>query len=672
MTKINKKKLNSLKEFGDFKYDIDKDAILINKGTGWKVISDKNMKEIVYSIDVKPSEFKQIIIDNFETFSKNAEKQQKQQQKDAEKQRKQQQKAAEKQRKAAEKQPLSIEELEQIIIDKYKDRIKFNETKNIIEFDGKWMYKNIYSIIENQIEVDIYPKKFKISTLKSAIENVAKNNSYKIESTENVSWRNKLEGIYTKSGEFIPDDIPNNYKLCIENLMTDWEITHNSFFNETCVNGKILDENLLSDLSYELGNQYRGKLRTNEYKTAALHKIAINHEYDPFTDKLNALVWDGEERLENVIVDWFKTLPKYESEYKKWTKKIFVAQIARIFKPGCAWQSMPIIITEGGTGKDLFVKTYWSFFDDGNNTYYADCSFEKPDDKDTIQLLQQNLLINFTEMKGFVNKDNATTKAFMTRAKDSARFSYRKDVQEYPRHCIFWGSTNCRTLFNDYTSPHERRFLPFESTLHEGENLDYIDIFMDDGYRTKEYTEEEFKNAKYHVEQVWAEAMYLYKTKFNYGTNDIDKNIIAEMQTRYATTEVNTNFENIHIALNTFFEFDSFEKKTGFGIFGSYQTFYNQINVDNVKRKNDEWYLKNSEKPTKKRNISLKPLQKLPLNWLKKAFNEHSNDNNYYLKLLGDDWKIEYGYYNGCKKKSKMIIRTTPICNDNFLIDNNL
>ena len=563
----------------------------------------------------------------------------------------------EKSLKENEKKPLSENDIINYLFETYgtkegtdvSSQIRFNITYDREEFNGEWISKGVFAVLKNDAERYFNPKRITDKLFKSCLNTFAHKFEFEEIKSENQNWRNKLKGSYTKNGEFVISDMPINYKYIIENTF-DGEFSFNDFYNEICYDGQMINDVIQNKIIYNIGNEYDGKLHNSQFRIAALYELANEHLYRPFIPKLEALVWDGEERIKDAIIKWFKPLSQYTEIYQQWTKKFFAAIIYRIYEPGCTFQSMPIIITEGGTGKDLFIASIMKFFYDGLNKYYAEASFKGVDDKDTIQLLQQNIVINFGEMKNFCSKDNESIKAFMTRQEDSARFSYRKDVETYPRHCVFYGSTNSRILFNDYTSPHDRRYWPIESTLHEGENAEYIDIFMDENQQRYKHTKEEYEERDYYIEQLWAEAVYLYKTRFNISINDIDLNIYKEIQDRYKTTCVEVNYENIHIALNHLYKFDSKDNQGNWTYFANKNNWIKQLDYT------DDCADLCGDSDIEHINY----INILPLNWLKQAFNLHSNDNNYYLNLLNNEWNIVSRNYSSNKNQSKILVRNEP------------
>ena len=90
------------------------------------------------------------------------------------------------------------------------------------------------------------------------------------------------------------------------------------------------------------------------------------------------------------------------------------------------------------------------------------------------------------ELSGFNRGDVRSIKAFISRKKDRARLAYARRAGQFPRQCIFIGSTNDREYLKDDTGG--RRFWPCICSATE------IDI----------------ERLEANVDQIWAEAVHIY------------------------------------------------------------------------------------------------------------------------------------------------------------------
>ena len=78
------------------------------------------------------------------------------------------------------------------------------------------------------------------------------------------------------------------------------------------------------------------------------------NSYHPIRDKLNTLVWDGEERLQHVLT---KYLGAPASPLPTESLKVFMlGAIERVFHPGCKFEYMLCLVGGQGAGKSTFLR----------------------------------------------------------------------------------------------------------------------------------------------------------------------------------------------------------------------------------------------------------------------------------------------------------------------------
>lgn len=221
----------------------------------------------------------------------------------------------------------------------------------------------------------------------------------------------------------------------------------------------------------------------------AIDIIAHQNSYHPVREYLSSLKWDGEKRIENL-------LPKYlgaeKSEYTAQAMKItMLGAIERVHKPSVKFETMLCLVEDKqGGGKStiarfLAVKDEW-FTDDIKNL----------DDENVYRKLQGHWIIEFSEM--LATKKTKTVeaiKAFLSRQKDTYKIPYDKYPHDFPRQCIFIGTTNnLDFLPSDRTG--NRRFIPVLVNTETAEAHP-----LDDEAETRAY-----------IEQAWAEAMEIYRS----------------------------------------------------------------------------------------------------------------------------------------------------------------
>lgn len=182
----------------------------------------------------------------------------------------------------------------------------------------------------------------------------------------------------------------------------------------------------------------------------ALEIVGREHRFHPLRDWLSGLSWDGTLRL----ADWLHSyLGAPDSEaVKAFSAMFLVAMVARIFRPGCQADYMPVL--EGPQG---ILKSQACRVLAGN--YFSDSLPDLGADYVRISMhLRGKWLIEVSELSAF-NKTEATKlKAFLTTQVEqyTPKFAHR-EVSE-PRQCVFVGTTNDDQYLRDATGG--RRFWP--------------------------------------------------------------------------------------------------------------------------------------------------------------------------------------------------------------------
>lgn len=159
---------------------------------------------------------------------------------------------------------------------------------------------------------------------------------------------------------------------------------------------------------------------------------ARNNKFHPVREYLESLVWDGKPRLDTWLIDFCGV---EDSAYTRAvSRKVLCAAVMRVFKPGCKYDHVLILEGDQGIGKSSVVKLL-------GGEWSGDFSIN-PHDKDTIQLMQGQWLIELAELEFKRRSDDDAIKAFITRQTDKARLAYGRLADEYPRQCIFIATVN--------------------------------------------------------------------------------------------------------------------------------------------------------------------------------------------------------------------------------------
>jgi len=196
----------------------------------------------------------------------------------------------------------------------------------------------------------------------------------------------------------------------------------------------------------------------------------------PLTDWLNTLTWDGVARLSSWLADAYGCA---QNEYTCAVGRCWlISLIARGYKPGCQVDTMVVLEGTQGARKSSSLEIL------GGDWYRA---ITQPfGTKEWLEAITGVVwLAEVADLSGFRGRDLDHLKASLTTRVDRFRRSYDRRALDYPRRCVFAGTTNRDDWQADDTGG--RRFLPV--AVREV-NLDFI---------------------KTQREQLFAEAIHCYR-----------------------------------------------------------------------------------------------------------------------------------------------------------------
>ena len=219
-------------------------------------------------------------------------------------------------------------------------------------------------------------------------------------------------------------------------------------------------------------------LRTSDRDLrTAINVVAHQFAFHPVRDYLNGLQWDGVNRVERLFVDY---LGAADTAYHREAAMLFlVGAVTRIFEPGHKFDFVPILEGLQGVRKSTFVRILAKH-------WFAELEGNFQDEKGMVERMQGSWIIELPELQGFSKAEVTTIKGFISRPVDKVRLAYEKRAAQFPRQCVFIGSTNETEYLRDSTGG--RRFWPIACSVPE---IDTVRL-------TRE------------INQVWAEAKAMY------------------------------------------------------------------------------------------------------------------------------------------------------------------
>ena len=234
----------------------------------------------------------------------------------------------------------------------------------------------------------------------------------------------------------------------------------------------------------------------------AVNVVAGENAFHPVREYLDSCTWDGVPRVETLLIDY---LGAEDNAYTRAvTRKTLVAAVARIYKPGCKFDYMLTLRGRQGLGKSAFIgKLGGQWFSD---------TFSTMQGKEAYEQVLGVWIMEVGELAGMRKAEAETIKLYISKQTDRFRPAYGRRLQEFPRQCIFIGTTNETQFLRDTTG--NRRFWVVDTP-----NDPTLDMWDDLTPET--------------VRLIWAEAVQLYrKGEKLYLSRDLEK-MAREVQQSY-------------------------------------------------------------------------------------------------------------------------------------------
>jgi predicted P-loop ATPase len=194
--------------------------------------------------------------------------------------------------------------------------------------------------------------------------------------------------------------------------------------------------------------QHRDIFVSVEVAGQAVQAVARDRRFHPVREYLEALAWDGVERIDYWLNNYLGVeLNDYSSAVGgRW----LISAIARIYKPEAKADCCLILEGKQGTRKSTALKVLA-----GN--WFTD-EIAELGSKDAAMQTRGVWIIEIAELDSMSKAEVGKIKGFMSRAADRFRPPYGRRLVDSPRQCVFAGSVNHTTYLRDETGG--RRFWP--------------------------------------------------------------------------------------------------------------------------------------------------------------------------------------------------------------------
>lgn len=213
---------------------------------------------------------------------------------------------------------------------------------------------------------------------------------------------------------------------------------------------EVWDENLMHALWHLCMVRWRFEPDMSKLRDA-IRAVAIKHPFNPVAEFLNGLEWDGVPRLDTWLTEFGGAK---DTPYIRATgRMLLLAAVGRALVAGIKYDNMVVIEGPQGSGKSSLVKVLG-----GEAWTLEEFSTKNPSSPDAIAALRGKWLVEMAELTTMRKADSESLKAFLSVTEDRCRMPYERNVQDFPRRCVFIGTTNDAAYLRDTTG--NRRFFP--------------------------------------------------------------------------------------------------------------------------------------------------------------------------------------------------------------------
>lgn len=258
-----------------------------------------------------------------------------------------------------------------------------------------------------------------------------------------------------------PDTIANAYAAVVgSGLVPAWdELKQNTVFrtknlpwDETY--GRVVNDHVLRLARLYFVNQWQGVAYQPSLDNLlnAIVTIAYAQKFNPVLEYLSSVNWDGVKRAEKLFGHYFNC---GEDDYTRAVSLCFmVGAVRRMRRPGCKFDTMPILKGPQGWDKSTGVKVLFG------EDYWSDANLGSLRDKDAALKLRGIWVQEFAEVDSLTRAETNVLKHFCSLQFDRQRDPYGRITENSPRRCVFIATVNEGGYLKDPTGA--RRFWPMD------------------------------------------------------------------------------------------------------------------------------------------------------------------------------------------------------------------
>jgi predicted P-loop ATPase len=277
----------------------------------------------------------------------------------------------------------------------------------------------------------------------------------------------QIDNARTKIGEdWVRSDkgqIITNSQANILRALNELEVRvgHNILTDMSYINGlgstRVLTDKEIIKIRLTIDDQF-GFLPEDKLLYQVVTNEADKRQYNPLAnqlDKLEAEWRENGQQQPDLPETWLiKYAGAEDTPYTRAVSRLaLMSAVRRARSPGCKHDEMLVLVSEKqGTGKSSALKILAMKLE-----YFGEFSLKITDTKKVIEQIRGKWILECSELAGIKEASIEHVKELLSRQVDRARMAYDRLERDFPRCCIFFGTTNTLRFLRDLEN---RRYWP--------------------------------------------------------------------------------------------------------------------------------------------------------------------------------------------------------------------
>tara|TARA_Y100001963_G_C6765957_1_gene442233 strand:- start:137 stop:1435 length:1299 start_codon:yes stop_codon:yes gene_type:complete len=319
---------------------------------------------------------------------------------------------------------------------------------------------------------------------------------------------------YSKDGKLTAPESPKSSDLNLERILTMdprfGSLKYNEFSSVLWYRDRCISDSDLIEIKLKIARAYRINFSKDRIWDMVRYVSEEHKSYHPLRDYLNGLEWDKIPRLHRLLPDYFGCTDDklHQTLGKSWGISC-VARGLNESPEGVKVDTMLILVGEQGLGKSTALRELSCPVK--GEVFFSDSHLDLRSEKSYQSIHSGVWLWEMAELHSLRGADADNAKMFLAAQYDRWRKPYDRVLTIKPRSVCFVGTSNSDAILNDPTGA--RRFWPVTVTKI---NLERIRSDRD---------------------QLWAEAVHLYKSGKKWHLDRGDEDILTEHHEEYTTVD---------------------------------------------------------------------------------------------------------------------------------------